>query len=55
MLNQTRTFTSSELFLIQKMMREAQVNPFNPEDYQDEETKKLIERIIDALNESCDS
>ena len=52
MSNQTLTFTSSELFLIQEMMREAQANPFHSGDYQDEKTEKLIEQIIDALNES---
>ena len=55
MSNQTLTFTSSELFLIQEMMSEAKANPFHPGDYQDEETKELIERIVDALNESYSS
>jgi len=55
MSNQTLTFTSSELFLIQEMMREARANPFHPGDYQDKETEELIERIVDALNESYGS
>ena len=54
MSNQTLTFTSRELFLIQEMMTEAKANPFHPGDYQDEEAEELIGRIIDALNESYD-
>lgn len=52
MSNQTLTFTSSELFLIQEMMREAKANPFHPGDYQDEKTEELIRRIKDALIKS---
>lgn len=54
MSNQTLTFTSRELFLIQEMMQEAKANPVHPGDYQDEETEELIERISNALNESYD-
>lgn len=54
MSNQTLTFTSRELFLIQEMMREAQARPFRPGDYQDEKTEELIERIVEALNKSYD-
>lgn len=54
MSDQTLTFTSSELFTIQEMMREAQANPFHPGDYQDEKTERLIKRIVDALNNSYD-
>jgi hypothetical protein len=52
MSKQILTFTSSELFKIQEMMREAQANPFHAGDYQDEETEELIRRIKDAL-ETC--
>ena len=46
MSNQTLTFTTSELFLIQEMMSEAKANTFDPGDYQDEETEELIERDV---------
>ena len=54
MSDQTLTFSSSELFKIQEMMREARANPFRSGDYQDEETAKLIHRIIEALDNSYD-
>ena len=51
MSNQTLTFTSDELFLIQEMMREAKANPYHPGDYQDKDTEALIDRIVDALDD----